>query len=266
MTVLKSAGDATDERALLAHAYFDGELDPVNALAVGRDIAADPQLRAEVERIGALRRAVRERLPIEPLPDGLKAKIEAAIRPQPALSQPSWRSLAASVVCAMVLASGLTWSSLTMRSSGDRISEAIIDGHLRSLMSQRPTDVASSETHTVRPWFNGRTTQAPVVVDLKDEAFPLLGGRVDVIETEPVATLVYSRRQHLISLFALPRSPRAEQGAAGQSIEQPTAGRSVKGYNLVQWTAGNVDYWAASDLNPAELAQFAGLFRSGSTR
>ena len=198
---------------MLAHAYFDGELDPVNALAVGRQVATDPLLAAEVARIDALRRAVRERLPIEPLPDHLRNKIETAIGQTRELSPPSWRALAASVAFAMVVSSGVTWTSLTMRSS-DRFAEAIMDGHLRSLMSQRPTDVASSEGHTVKPWFNSRVTQSPTVVNLNQEGFPLLGGRVDVIDTEPVATLVYARRKHLISLFVLPRPSRAERLAA----------------------------------------------------
>ena len=66
-------------RIELVHAYVDGELDPVNSLAVGRQIAADPALRAEAERIEALRLAVRERLPREPLPAGLTSRIEQAI-------------------------------------------------------------------------------------------------------------------------------------------------------------------------------------------
>jgi anti-sigma factor RsiW len=244
-----------DESALLAHAYFDDELDPVNALAVSRQVATDPVLAAEVARIDALRRAVRERLPIEPLPDHLRSKIETAIGQTREDSRPSWRALAASVVLAMIVASGVTWSSLTMRSD-DRFAEAIMDGHLRSLMSQRPTDVTSSEGHTVRPWFNGRVTQAPTVVNLNQEGFLLLGGRVDVIDAEPVATLVYGRRKHVISLFVLPRASRAHRLAASQSI---------KGYNLVRWTAGDVEYWAVSDLNSAELETFARLFRGASS-
>lgn len=255
MTVSTPPGNSSDERALLAHAYFDGELDPVNALAVGRQVAADPVLAAELDRIDALRRAVREKLPIEPLPDDLRAKIETAIGQTRELPRPSWRALAASVVLAMVVASGATWSSLTMRSD-DRFAEAIMDGHLRSLVSQRPTDVTSSEGHTVRPWFNGRVTQAPTVVNLNQEGFPLLGGRVDVIGTEPVATLVYGRRKHVISLFVLPSASRAERLAASQSI---------RGYNLVRWAAGDVEYWAVSDLNSAELETFARLFRGASS-
>jgi anti-sigma factor RsiW len=256
MTGSTSPASAVDERALLAHAYFDGELDPVNALAVGRQLATDPLLAAEVARIDALRRAVRERLPIEPLPDYLRSKIETAIGRTRELSGPSWRALAASVAFAMVVASGVTWTSLSMRSD-DRFAEAIMDGHLRALVSQRPIDVASSEGHVVKPWFNGRVTQAPTVVNLDQEGFPLLGGRVDVIDTEPVATLVYGRRKHLISVFVLPRPSRAEQF---------TASRSIKGYNLVRWPVGDVEYAVASDLNSAELETFVRLFRAGAAR
>ena len=255
MTVSTPPANSSDERALLVHAYFDGELDPVNALAIGRQVAADPMLAAEIDRIDALRRAVREKLPIGPLPDDLRAKIETAIGQTRELPRPSWRALAASVALAVIVGSGVTWSSLTMRSN-DRVSEAVMDGHLRSLMSQRPTDVTSSEGHTVRPWFNGRVTQAPAVVNLNQEGFPLLGGRVDVIDAEPVATLVYGRRKHLISLFVMPRESRAER------LE---ASRSIKGYNLVRWSAGDVEYWAVSDLNSAELETFARLFRSASS-
>lgn len=253
MNTSRSVSHAPDEQILLAHAYFDGELDPVNALLVGNDIARDKSLAAEIERVGVLRHAVQERLPIEPVSDRLRSRIEAAIGKAHEPSRPSWRALAASVVLAMVMASGLTWTSLTNRSD-DRIAGAVIDGHLRSLMSQRPIDVASSETHTVKPWFNGRTTHAPTVIDLSKDGFPLLGGRVDVIESEPVPALVYTRRKHLISVFVLPRATAA----------QSTLSQSINGYNLVRWNAGNVEYWAASDLNSKELSLFAQLFQKAS--
>jgi anti-sigma factor RsiW len=249
-------GNEVDERALLANAYFDDELDPVNALAVGRQVASDPTLAAEVARIDALRRAVRDRLPIEPLPELLRSKIETAVGQTRELSRPSWRALAASVVLAMAVASGVTWSSLTTRSD-DRLAEAVMDGHLRALMSQRPVDVASSEGHIVRPWFNGRVAQAPIVVNLDKAGFPLLGARVDVVGTELVPALVYGRRKHVISVFVMPRASRSERLAAVPSI---------KGYNLVRWTAGDVDYWATSDLNAAELETFARSFRAGLPR
>ena len=107
------------------------------------------------------------------------------------------------------IASGATW--FVLRPNGAEASaELVVASHMRALMAPQPTDVSSSDRHTVKPWFNGRIPQAPRVVDLTDKGFPLVGGRIDVIGREPVPTLVYRHRQHLISLTAVP----AEHDAA----------------------------------------------------
>ena len=242
-----------DERRLLIHAYVDGELDPVNSLSLGRQIAEDPSLRAEVERIQALRRAVSERFPRESLPPHLMSRIEAAIGRTRDPRHVSWRALAASVALAMVLASGSTWFAIH-HSEGEPFGEAIIDSHMRALVAPSPTDVSSSERHLVKPWFNGRIAQSPQVVDLAKDGFPLIGGRIDVLDAKPVATLVYGRRLHLISVSAA----QSRQRNAG-----PTFSRSINGYNLVHWSENGVSYWAVSDLNVPELLTFARSFQSG---
>ena len=137
-------------------------------------------------------------------------------------SAPSWRALAASVVLAAVLASGSTW--YVARTGDDTVvAEEVVSSHLRALLAPQPFDVASSDRHTVKPWFNGRTQQAPRVVDLAGEGFPLAGGRVDVIAGSPVPTLVYRHRQHVISVSAIPAA-------------RASAPRAINGYNLVEWT------------------------------
>ena len=104
---------ATTDPKLLVHAYVDGELDPAHALEMDRQFASDPALAAERERVEALRRAIREQLPLEAAPAALARRIESALdlrREDPRTSsQPSWRALAASVVLAVFLASGATW-------------------------------------------------------------------------------------------------------------------------------------------------------------
>ena len=122
-------------------------------------------------------------------------------------SQPSWRALAASVVLAVFLgerrdlvcaapAARTRWRTWWWPATCAR------------LMAPQPTDVGSSDRHTVKPWFNGRIPEAPRVVDLADQGFPLVGGRIDVIGRVPVPTLVYRHRQHLISLSAVPAGRR----------------------------------------------------------
>jgi anti-sigma factor RsiW len=239
---------------LLVHAYLDGELDPAHALEVERQLADDPALAAERERVEALRRVIAERLPREGAPPGLARRIEAAIGLRPAsapahpASRPSWRALAASVAVAAFLGSGATWLAL---SPGPADADMAVANHMRALMATQPVDVGSSDRHTVKPWFNGRIPDAPRVVDLAGQGFPLVGGRIDVIGRTPVATLVYRHRQHLISLSEVP---------AGRPIAAPE--RQIAGYNIVSWTDNGVAYWAVSDVAAADLNAFAKAFRA----
>jgi len=120
-------------------------------------------------------------------------------------------------------------------------------------MASQPYEVASSDRHTVKPWFNGKIPQAPRVVDLAQQDFPLVGGRIDVIGGEAVPALIYRHRQHLISVAAVPDGKRA-----GAQLQR----RTVRGYNLVGWRDGNTAYWAVSDLGAGELDAFVQAFRS----
>lgn len=253
MTTAGTTTTTPDDSTLLLHAYLDGELDPANALAVERRIAADPAFAADYERIATLQRLMRERLSSELLPAGLRSRIEASagVNTTP---QPSWRALAASVAMTAIVASGATWI-IRAPEPGNTVADAVIAAHIRSLMAPQPADVVSSDQHTVKPWFNGRIPEAPKVVDLAKQEFPLVGGRLDVIGRKPVPTLVYRHRKHLISVTAVP----AVEKALAPSL------RKVDGYNVVQWTDDGVDYWAISDLAPGDLDGFVRLFRSAAT-
>jgi anti-sigma factor RsiW len=108
-------------------------------------------------------------------------------------------------------------------------------------------DVATSDQHTVKPWFNGRVDVAPPVIDLTAEGFTLLGGRLDYIDSEPVAAIVYQRRKHVINLFV------AQHLGAKRTR---TAAESIQGYNVRRWSQGGLDFWAVSDLAGDELDEF----------
>ena len=156
--------------------------------------------------------------------------------------------LAAASVLVAVMASGTTW--LTVREPQTDAAEMVVADHLRALMAPQPTDVSSTDRHTVKPWFNGRVAQAPKVVDLTREGYPLIGGRVDVIGRVPVPTLVYRHNQHLISLSAIPAA----------SVKSP-ARRTIAGFNVLEWSDNGVRYWAVSDLGTSDLDSFAKAFR-----
>ena len=238
-----------DDPALLVHAYLDGELDPAHVLEIERRLASEPALAAERDRVEALRRVIADRLPRDAPPPGLARRIETAIGMRRA--SPSWRALAASVMLGMFVASGATWFML--RPGAEATADQVVASHMRSLMASQPTDVVSTDRHTVKPWFNGRVAEAPRVVDLAGEGFSLVGGRIDVIGRAPVPTLVYRLRRHLISLSAMP---------AGHAAVIAAGPRTVAGYNTLSWTDNGVTYWAVSDVAAADLDKFAKAFRA----
>jgi anti-sigma factor RsiW len=247
---MTSAPSDNNRSTLLVHAYVDGELDPVNAVAIEQQIAADPKLSAEKARIDALRRTLRDKLPATEVPAGLDARIRNAVGIGRPSRTPSWRAMAASIVVATAMSSAATW--LVTRSATDDVLEAAVGGHLRALMAPQPIDIASSEGHVVKPWFNGRVPQAPRLVDLTQAGFRLVGGRIDVVERAGVPTLVYQIRQHLISVTAVP-----EAGAR----PAPVMITVVRGYNVARWSDDDVSYLAISDLNATDLMKFVQAFR-----
>jgi anti-sigma factor RsiW len=240
---------AGEDNEHLLHAYLDGELDVATALMVDRQLAADPAMRQVAAEISLLKKTLAERFPLEPLPLPLKRRIDSAIF-RPRYQQVTrWALLAASLLIAIGLSSSLTMIEFR----GDRgVDSELIDAHLRALMSAHPVDVVSSDQHTVKPWFNGKITQAPRVVDLSNQGFDLVGGRIDVLKNLPAPTLIYRRRQHVISLTELPEK---------QTVASLSPHQAGNGFNVVGWSENGHSYVAISDLNLVELKSFTKLFQ-----
>lgn len=239
---------------LLIHAYLDRELDAAGNLAVEQMIGADPVLADKVNSIRVLQGTLRKEFEPEAIPLSLKKRLDAAVGKSARPIRPTWHLMAASVVAAMALSSSVTW--LALRSSAPNIMlTELVDGHMRALSAPQPTDIVSSDRHTVKPWFTGKIPQSPKVVDLAGEGFPLVGARIDVFAKTPVPTLVYGRRRHLISLSAV---------SAAEGMPHTASPPPVNGYNIVSWNVGDTTYWALSDLNVTELREFATLFQKAS--
>src|SRR6266487_1584281 len=240
-----------DDPKLLVHAYVDGELDPANARALERRIQSEPTLAAERDRVEALQRVLRSKFPLAPAPAHLRERIvrAAGLRRLPA--RPTWLALAASVALAVIVSTSSTF--VVLAPPGDATADAVVSDHIRALMAPQPADVASSDRHTVKPWFNGKIPESPRVVDLAKADFPLLGGRIDVIRRTPAPVLVYGHRKHVISLTAVP--------TPGKPDAAPAA-RATEGYHLLAWTDAGTTYWAVSDVAASDLAHFAELFRT----
>jgi anti-sigma factor RsiW len=130
----------------------------------------------------------------------------------------------------------------------DRVMAAVVDGHVRSLMADHLFDVQSSDQHTVKPWFTGKLDFSPPVVDLGALGYPLVGGRLDYVSGRPVAALVYQRQKHAINVFVWPTS---------ESAPTTITTRSGRGFHLRHWIRDGMSFWVVSELNDAELTEFA---------
>ena len=139
--------------------------------------------------------------------------------------------------------------ALTVFTSQQQLATAdeVVSAHIRSLQAEHLIDVATSDQHTVKPWFNGRLDIAPPVVDLTPQDFKLVGGRLDYIKGETAASIVYQRRKHIINLFVVPRLSGSQAAARANNVQ---------GYNCREWSEGDLTMWAVSDIGAGELDEF----------
>jgi anti-sigma factor RsiW len=162
----------------------------------------------------------------------------------------NWLALAAAIVLAAIIASSFL-PRVRQPGADQFLATQLIASHVRSLMADHLTDVASSDQHTVKPWLDVKLDFAAPVVDLSGDGFPLIGGRLDYLDNHSVAALVYQRRKHFINLFIWPTTP-------ADNNEQKMAER--EGYHLVHWIDGDFTYWAVSDVGVGDLQSFQRLF------
>ena len=240
--------DCREARALL-DPYADGELPLERSVELERHLADCPTCPGELEAVRSMGAALRERLPYHAAPPELHRRVRAGLaRIDGAMargSPPQWLRLAASFFLVAAMSSALTY--YVAPRAGGGLPEEVFASHVRGLLSgDRLIDVASSDEHTVKPWFDTRLDFSPPVKDLTTEGFPLVGGRVDYVGGRNVAALVYHHKKHVITLFIWPATARS----AG--IET----RVRHGDNLAYWSDGSMTYWAVSDLNAAELVAF----------
>jgi mycothiol system anti-sigma-R factor len=240
--------------------YLDGELDAAETAAIAAHLKACAGCAASLDRLRALRAAVRAELASYRAPDTLRMRVRDAVREAaPAVSpsrQSAWSWLA--VAAAVVLAVVGTWKVAADRAATTIVTEEVLAAHVRSLMPGHLTDVLSSDQHTVKPWFNGKLDFSPPVTDQAAAGFPLEGGRLDYVGDRPVAALVYARRLHHINVFIWPSRDTAPRSSATRAERN--------GYHFYRWAEGGMTFWAVSDLSQAELGDFVRLLeRADST-
>ena len=250
-----------DQCRELLDAYVDGELPTGEAAAVRGHIASCPECTRELEMLDATSRRIGETLVKYQAPDVLKARIRIALaQPDPLATeaQPAkpvaTRRLALGGVGIAIASSILTFAILRNVSPDRSLTDEIVSSHIRALMPGHLTDVASTNQHNVKPWFNGRVDLSPPVPSLDSAGFPLIGGRLDYVNGRAVPVVVYGRRQHLIDVYTWPDARERRETEMSESARN--------GYNVIAWHVGGLSLEAVSDLNRPELEQFVKTFNA----
>ena len=279
-----------DEIRPLIGRYLDGELDPAAMQSVESHIAGCEACTRDLAEMRALSGAIDDELPALAAPDALRARIMDAVRtatpaaegpgaagqgPQrlgaehfgmqrgnkphdkPRL-RPQWLAAAA----LYVVVGGAAWMlgvahGRAPGAAGSDLRDAVVASHVRSLQASHLIDVASSDRHTVKPWFDGKLDFSPPVPDLATQGFPLAGGRLDYLDGRPVAALVYGRAKHVVNLFIWPAATDEPPGA-------PRGGTpsTVRGYHVRHWVRDGMTFWAVSDVAEPDLTTFVSLFQA----
>ena len=267
-----------EEIANLMNGYLDGELDALTSQKMEQHLRSCPECEQAYEVETAMVHAISQGAPYYRAPLELRERIQISLReaigvttsrgaaeegPLP-VRQPealprriffhtpwNWLALAAAIAVAAIVGSSLL-PRLRQPGADQFLATQLIASHVRSLMANHLTDVASSDQHTVKPWLDVKLDFAAPVTDLSSQGFPLIGGRLDYLDNHSAAALVYQRRKHFINLFVWPTMP-------GDNRQQEMVTR--QGYNLLHWVAGDFTYWAVSDVNVNDLQSFKQVFQ-----
>ena len=236
--------------------FFDGELPSVDQASLSRHIASCSSCTQNLRRLGVIRDRLKNETPV--VPDGLAAKVGAALANETGQGEllasiftPRWRlvGLAASYAVVAIGAVALSYMLMSRQLGADAVTHDVVAAHVRALMQDAPYQVASSDQHTVKPWFAGRAEFSPHVRDFAAQGYSLVGGRMDYVDGHRVAAMVYRHDKHLIDLMMWP---------AASSDSTPQFSMS-EGFHLASWIEGGLEARAISDMGYDEMKAFARL-------
>ncbi len=234
------------------HGYLDNELDTVIATLVTEHMASYAGCRRRYEEMKTLKADTKENAPYHNAPADLVqnifANLKASVQPELSL----WEKLRKGFVPAFSTTALAVAILLYMAPpSNDGWVDEVVSEHTRSLMAAHLTDVASSDKHTVKPWFTGKLDFSPPVYDFAAQGYTLLGGRLDYLQHQTTAGLSYQHGKHIINAFIM---PAAESDSEPQKL-------SRRGYNIISWQQNHMRYILISDLNMGELTTLSQLLQ-----
>lgn len=246
-------------------ASLDAELGSADQQRLLAHLEGCADCRAALADMEALQGRIAAQATVHTAPPHLRHRVHEALRAQGRQHQQhqqrpprrfaawSWAWINLGLAATATTAFAVTLALYLNQPSGNDLAEReLVASHFRALMPDHLADVASTDQHTVKPWFAGKLDFSPPVYDLAPQGYALIGGRLDYLQQRPVAALAYRHRQHIMNLYVWPAPSPREQ--APQASER-------QGFHLLRWSQDGMAFSAVSDMNPQDLADFARQFR-----
>lgn len=249
-------------------AWLDGELDPSTSKEISRHVGqcADcVALKNKREQLRATLQAAAPRYSAQAsLRSAILNQLQTAQQPPVARLRTrmrglSWWQAIAMAAAASIVTALITWGAFGKLSASsdeqvalaaqDRrpVREQLVARHVASLIAPNLIDVPSSDSHVIKPWFQGKIDFAPVVRDLSAQGFTLLGARMERVAGQRAVAIVYKIREHPINLFVWP-----DTSGRDSAVELAT----TRGFSLGNWAAGGLNFAAVSDVDGHDLERF----------
>jgi len=244
-----------NEAGTMVGRYADGEIDDLQARSIEQHLRGCSGCAAKHQELLALRVRIRAEVPYFTAAPAFRARVRALLadtrdaapaRPRPDRDRWRWLTGGAFAGCTATMLAWVLGTAIIDWRTNEELATEVVASHVRATLGNHLIEVASSDQHTVKPWLSARLDYSPPVHDLANEGFALMGGRLDVLDRRPVATLVYRYRQHTIDVFVRPELAHAP----------PPALRTVRGFNVAHASGSGMDWLAVSDVSADVLAPF----------
>jgi len=244
-----------NEAAALVAAHADGEIDRLRGHSLTKHLRGCAQCAEKHEAVLALRRRLHAEVEYHLAPPALKQRVVSALaaaepsialKAPPPVSRWQWMGAGALAGCAATVFAWIIGTALIdARARDDLAAEATV-AHVRATLGNHLVEVASSDQHTVKPWLSARLDYSPPVRDMAASGFTLVGGRLDYLGGQHVATLVYRYRDHMVDVFVRPRT----------AVSPDLGLRTLRGFNVARASGVAFDWVAVSDVSADVLAPF----------
>jgi anti-sigma factor RsiW len=227
--------------------YADDELGPAEYQQVSEHLRSCDECSAALLELLEMKKSLRIAGNRYTAPPDLRASVQRIVH-TPAPRSAFWKwGLAMACVLALVVA-GLIFRS---RPQQDTLVAELVDQHITTLASEHPVDVISNDTHTVKPWFQGKLPFTFNPPDLTGSSYNLIGAKLIYAHQTPGAELLCQAGRHRISIFIFQ--------AAGKEDRRPKMSHNHS-FTVSDWIEGGRQFYLVTDASSEEAGHLSTLF------